>query len=244
MTDNSDVTDSSGATGPIGRDPQPGRTQDQQAEPVAPAPPAVVLERFTATVDLLVRYADLLAGPGTVRGLLGPRELPRLWDRHLLNCIVVAELVPVDARVVDIGSGAGLPGLAIACVRPDVRVDLVESLLRRTEFLSEAVDALGLADRVRVIRGRAEDVAVIARAGQAPVVTARAVAPLDKLVRWAAPLLTPGGSLLALKGDTAEQELAAHQSMLRRSRMESAGVVECGVGLVDPATRVVRLIKR
>ena len=179
-----------------------------------------------------------------MRGLLGPRELPRLWDRHLLNCIAVAELVPADARLVDIGSGAGLPGLAIACVRPDVRVDLVESLQRRTDFLAEAVGALGLAERVRVIRGRAEDGAVIAQAGRAPVVTARAVAPLDKLVRWAAPLLAPGGSLLALKGDTAEQELAAHQAMLRRSRMESAGVMECGVGLVDPPTRVVRLIKR
>jgi len=238
------VTDSSDGSGPIGRDPQTSHTQDQQAELVVPAPPAVVLERFADQAELLVRYAELLAGPGTVRGLLGPRELPRLWDRHLLNCIAVAELVPTGARMVDIGSGAGLPGLAIACVRPDLRVDLVESLLRRTDFLTEVVDALGLADRVRVIRGRAEDGPVIAQAGGAPVVTARAVAPLDKLVRWAAPLLAPGGSLLALKGDTAEQELAAHQSMLRRSRMESAGVMECGVGLVDPPTRVVRLIKR
>lgn len=238
------MTDSSDGSGPIGRDPQTSPTQDPQAELVVPAPPAVVLARFADQAELLVRYAELLAGPGTVRGLLGPRELPRLWDRHLLNCIAVAELVPAGARVVDIGSGAGLPGLAIACVRPDIRVDLVESLLRRTDFLTEVVNALGLAERVRVIRGRAEDGTVIAQAGGAPVVTARAVAPLDRLVRWAAPLLAPGGSLLALKGETAEQELAAHQSMLRRSRMESAGVMECGVGLVDPPTRVVRLIKR
>jgi len=238
------VTDSSDGSGPIGRDPRTSPNQDQQAELVVPAPPAVVLERFADHVELLVRYAELLAGPGTVRGLLGPRELPRLWDRHLLNCIAVAELVPTGARLIDIGSGAGLPGLAIACVRPDIRVDLVESLLRRTNFLTEVVGALGLAERVRVIRGRAEDGTVIAQAGGAPVVTARAVAPLDRLVGWAAPLLAPGGSLLAMKGDTAEQELAAHRSMLRRSRMESAGVVECGVGLVDPPTRVVRLIKR
>jgi 16S rRNA (guanine527-N7)-methyltransferase len=218
--------------------------QDQQAEPTVPAPPAVILERFADAADLLIRYAALLAGPGTVRGLLGPRELPRLWDRHLLNCIAVAELVPAGARLVDIGSGAGLPGLAIACVRPDVRVDLVESLLRRTAFLTEAIDQLALTSRVRVIRGRAEDAAVLAQAAHAPVVTARAVAPLDKLVRWAVPLLAPGGSLLAVKGDTAEQELASCQSMLRRSRMESAGVVECGVGLVEPPTRVVRLIRR
>jgi len=237
------VTDSSDAAGSTaGGDPK--TIQDPQAESVVPAPPAVVLERFADAAELLIRYAALLAGPGTVRGLLGPRELPRLWDRHLLNCIAVSELVPAGARVVDIGSGAGLPGLAIACVRPDVRVDLVESLLRRTDFLSEAVDALGLADRVRVIRGRAEDAGVIAQAGHAPVVTARAVAPLDKLVRWAVPLLAPGGSLLAVKGDTAEQELATHQSMLRRSRIESAGVMECGVGLVDPPTRVVRLLRR
>jgi 16S rRNA (guanine527-N7)-methyltransferase len=238
------VTDSSDGSGSVGREPQTSPRQDQQAELVVPAPPAVVLGRFADHVELLVRYADLLAGPGIVRGLLGPRELPRLWDRHLLNCIAVAELVPTDARVIDIGSGAGLPGLAIACVRPDIRVDLVESLRRRTDFLTEVVDTLGLAERVRVIRGRAEDQTVIAQAGGAPVVTARAVAPLDRLVRWAAPLLAPGGSLVALKGDTAEQELAAHQSMLRRSRMESAGVMECGVGLVEPPTRVVRLIKR
>jgi 16S rRNA (guanine527-N7)-methyltransferase len=217
--------------------------QPRQAEPV-PAPPAVVSERFPDAVELLTRYAALLAGPGTVRGLLGPRELPRLWDRHLLNCIAVAELIPAGARVVDIGSGGGLPGLAIACVRPDVRVDLVESLQRRTDFLTEAVTALDLSDRVRVIRGRAEDGEVVAQAGQAPVVTARAVAALDKLARWAAPLLAPGGSLLAIKGETAEEELAAHRSMLRRSRMDPAGVVECGIGLVDPPTRVIRLIRR
>ena len=153
-------------------------------------------------------------------------------------------MLPTDDRVVDIGSGAGLPGLAIACVRPDLEVDLVESLLRRSDFLTEAVAELGLADRVRVIRGRAEDDAVVAQAGSAPVVTARAVAPLDKLVRWAFPLLRPGGSLLALKGDTAEDELTTHRSMLRRSRAELAGVVECGVGLVDPPTRVVKLVRR
>jgi 16S rRNA (guanine527-N7)-methyltransferase len=195
-------------------------------------------------VALLVRFADLLAGPGTDRGLLGPREVPRLWDRHLLNCVALAELLPAGVRVVDIGSGAGLPGLAVACVRPDLQVDLVESLLRRTDFLTEAVTELGLADRVRVIRGRAEDPAVVAQAGSAPVVTARAVAPLDKLVRWAFPLLQPGGSLLALKGDTASDELTTYQSMLRRSRAELAGVMECGVGLVDPPTRVVKLVRR
>jgi 16S rRNA (guanine527-N7)-methyltransferase len=214
------------------------------AEPVVPAPPAVVAERFPDAVDLLMRFAQLLAGPGTVRGLLGPREVPRIWDRHLLNCVALTELLPAGIRVVDIGSGAGLPGLAIACVRPDLSVDLVESLLRRTEFLTEAVAELGLAARVRVIRGRAEDAAVAAQAGSAPVVTARAVAPLDRLVRWAFPLLQPGGSLLAVKGESAATELNTYRSMLRRSRAELAGVMECGVGLVDPPTRVVKWVRR
>jgi len=191
-----------------------------------------------------VRYADWLAGPGTVRGLLGPREVPRLWERHLLNSVAVAELVPQGARVVDIGTGAGLPGLAMACVRPDLEVDLVESLLRRTDFLTEVVASLDLTERVRVIRGRAEHIAVRNTVGSAQFVTARAVAPLDRLVRWAFPLLRPGGSLLAVKGSGAEDELAEHQQFLTRMRAEVMGVIECGAGLVDPPTRVVHLVRR
>ncbi len=217
---------------------------DLQAEPVAPAPPAVVFERFPDTAGLLVRYANWLAGAGTVRGLIGPREIPRLWDRHVLNSVALAEVVPASTRLVDIGTGAGLPGLAVAIVRPDLRVDLVESLLRRTDYLSEVVADLGLGDRVRVVRGRAEDKAVITEVGQAEFVTARAVAPLDKLVRWSFPLLVRGGRLVAMKGDSAEAELATHAAALRRARAEVVGVAECGVGLVDPPTRVVTLLKR
>jgi 16S rRNA (guanine527-N7)-methyltransferase len=216
-------------------------------EPTAPAaePPEVVLRRFDGqAVELLVHYAGWLAGPGTVRGLLGPREVSRLWDRHLLNSAAVAELVPAEARLVDIGTGAGLPGLAIACVRPDLKVDLVESLLRRTDFLTEVVTALKLTDRVRVIRGRAEDIAVRDTVGSAQFVTARAVAPLDRLVRWSFPLLRPGGSLLAVKGASAEDEVTEHQQFLTRMRAEVMGVIECGTGLVDPPTRVVQLVRR
>lgn len=191
----------------------------------------------------MLRYAGWLADAGTVRGLLGPREVPRLWDRHLLNSIALAELIPSDVRLVDIGSGAGLPGLAVALVRPDLRVDLVESLLRRTDFLTEVVRDLGLEDRVRVIRGRAEDPSVVAGSGRADFVTARAVAPLDKLVRWSFPLLRSGGSLVAMKGATAEAELAEHSSALRRARAQVVGVVECGLGLVDPPTRVITVLK-
>ncbi|HEX8079911.1 MAG TPA: 16S rRNA (guanine(527)-N(7))-methyltransferase RsmG [Jatrophihabitans sp.] len=215
-----------------------------QPGPAAPAPPEIVLRRFGPAAELLTRYAEWLAGPGTSRGLLGPREVPRLWDRHLLNSVALAELIPQHARLVDIGTGAGLPGLAVACVRPDLTVDLVESLLRRTDFLTEVVAALGLADRVRVIRGRAEDSAVRNTVGSAQFVTARAVAPLDRLVRWSFPLLRPGGSLLALKGASAEDEVSEHQQFLTRMRAEVRGVIECGAELVDPPTRVVHLVRK
>lgn len=222
----------------------PTPAQGEPAKPVAPVAPQVVFQRFGAAAELLVRYAEWLAGPGTSRGLLGPREAPRLWDRHLLNSVALAELIPRHARLVDIGAGAGLPGLAVACVRPDLTVDLVESLLRRTDFLTEVVTALELTDRVRVIRGRAEDSAVVNTVGSAEFVTARAVAPLDRLVRWSFPLLRPGGSLLALKGAGAEDEVSEHQQFLTRIRAEVRGVIECGAGLADPLTRVVHLVRR
>ncbi|MFL6161920.1 MAG: 16S rRNA (guanine(527)-N(7))-methyltransferase RsmG [Jatrophihabitantaceae bacterium] len=216
----------------------------QQAVPELPVPPAVVSERFPDQAAELTRYAGWLADAGSVRGLIGPREVPRLWDRHLLNSIALAELVPPAARLVDIGTGAGLPGLALAIVRPDLRVDLVESLLRRANFLTEVVAALDLAGRVRVVRGRAEDRAVTELVGGASYVTARAVAPLDKLVRLGFPLLVRGGSLLAMKGSSAEDELARYATELRKSGAEVRGVVECGIGLIDPPTRVVHLVRR
>ena len=215
-----------------------------RAEPVAPAPPAVVVERFAAQLETLSRYAEWLAGPGTVRGLIGPREVPRLWERHLLNSIALGELLPEGSRVVDIGSGAGLPGLAVACVRPDLSVDLVESLQRRTDFLTEVVTDLGLTERVRVVRGRAEDRAVLRTVGSAPFVTARAVASLDRLVGWGFPLLVHGGSLLAVKGNSAEEEIATHSAYLTRMRADVVGIRECGAGLVSPPTRVVELVRR
>ena len=170
--------------------------------------PAEAAAVFGPAIDRAAEYVRLLATDGTVRGLIGPREVPRLWDRHLLNSAAIASLVPAGARVVDVGSGAGLPGIPLALVRPDLTVTLLEPLARRVAFLTECVDRLGL-ERVTVVRGRAEEGPVRRDLGGADVVTARAVAPLDKLAGWCLPLLRPGGRLLAMKGSTAAEELAS-----------------------------------
>ncbi|MGI5119584.1 16S rRNA (guanine(527)-N(7))-methyltransferase RsmG [Marinactinospora thermotolerans] len=192
---------------------------------------------FGDTLPVARRYAELLADAGVQRGLIGPREVPRLWERHLMNCAVVEELLPDGAEVVDIGSGAGLPGLVLAILRPDLSVTLLEPLLRRTVFLQESVDLLGLSN-VTVRRGRAEEVKKEVRAD---FVTARAVAPLPKLAKWALPLLRTGGSLLALKGEQAEAELEEARADLSRQRPCVADVIRVGRGKVDPATTVVRV---
>jgi len=209
-----------------------------------PPPPSVLAEHFPSeAVATLTRYAAWLADAGIVRGLVGPREVPRLWERHLMNSVALSELLPAGTRLVDIGTGAGLPGLAIACVRPDLRVDLVESLQRRRDFLTEVVSDLELDDRVRVVRGRAEDAAVVSTVGAAPFVTARAVAPLGRLVTWALPLLAPDGVLLALKGSAAEDELSAAADVIRAKTSRQPRVLECGVGWVEPPTRVVEVVR-
>lgn len=202
-------------------------------------PPLAARNYFGAQLPTAQRYAELLAGAGIERGLLGPREVPRLWDRHLLNCAAIAELVPARERVVDVGSGAGLPGLAVAIARPDLRVDLVESLQRRTQFLSEAVNELDLADRVRVVRGRAEDPVVVSTVGRANCVTARAVAPLDRLVRWCLPLLVPAGKLLAVKGSSAHDEMMSSRAAVRQLGGAAMQVVTCGKDLDEPVSIVV-----
>lgn len=173
-------------------------------------------------LPLVERYVALLADAGVERGLIGPREAPRLWDRHVLNCLAVASGIPQGSRVADLGSGAGLPGLVLALGRPDLSVTLVEPLLRRTTFLEEAVAALGL-DSVSVVRGRAEELHGEARFD---VVTARALAPLSRLLGWAMPLVLPGGVLLAMKGSSARDEIAAASKQVRRLRCAAPEILE------------------
>jgi 16S rRNA (guanine527-N7)-methyltransferase len=207
-----------------------------------PPPPEVAAAVFGPAYDRAVAYAEMLATDGTIRGLIGPREVPRLWDRHLLNCAVIAELVPESARLVDVGSGAGLPGVVLGLLRPDLSVVLLESLARRSEFLTECVDRLGMS-HVTVVRGRAEDGAVRRDLGAVDVVTARAVAPLDKLAGWCLPLLRPGGILLAVKGEAAAEELATARPVLARFGGTSDRIVQCGASVVSPPTTVVCVMR-
>lgn len=193
---------------------------------------------FGDQLELACRYAGLLATAGVTRGIIGPAESGRLWDRHLVNCAVVADLLPESGTLVDIGSGGGLPGLVLAMLRPQMRVILLEPMLRRVVFLNECVESLEL-DNVTMVRGRAEDVVGQIRAD---IATARAVAPLDRLAEWARGVLCPGGTLLAIKGRGAEDELAVAGPVLRRLGARSAEVLRVGHDRVDPATTVVRVV--
>ena len=193
---------------------------------------------FGTALPLAERYVQMLAGPGVTRGLLGPREVPRLWTRHVLNCAAVADLVPRPATLIDLGSGAGLPGIVLALLLPDVRVTLLERMERRSLFLDECVQELGLRN-AQVYRATAEEVA-----GKlaADVLTARAVAPLERLAGLAAGLVRPGGLILAVKGAAAEEEVAQARPVLRRLGMRDVAVVRAGDGKVDRAATVVRMV--
>lgn len=212
-----------------------------------PAGPAA-RRMFGDALPVAEAYARLLVTDGVVRGLIGPREAPRIWDRHLLNCAAVAELIPPGASVIDVGSGAGLPGMVLAVARPDLTVTLVEPLARRTAFLTEAVTALGLDGRVSVLRARAEEVGAALAAGTdlarpADVVTARAVAPLDRLAGWCLPLAVPRGRLLALKGESAAAEAAEHAEAIARLGGGAPVIRRCGVDLLDPPATVVEIVR-
>lgn len=190
-------------------------------------------EYFGDDLSLINRYVDLLETWGIDRGLIGPREAPRLWERHILNCAVVTPRIPADATVADVGSGAGLPGLVWAIARPDLHVTLIEPLLRRTTFLTEVVDELGLTNAA-VVRGRATEVADVF-----DVVTARAVADLGRLGQWCLPLVRPGGVLLALKGESVADEVTMWTEALRRDG--ATDIVVTSYGDVETPTTVVEV---
>ena len=220
--------DSSVVTGDASASSRPAAVE------AAPTPP-VAVPFFAERLALVERYVGWLAGPGLERGLIGPRELPRLWERHVLNCAVVKEALSAGATAADIGSGAGLPGLVLAIARPDVHMTLMEPLQRRSRFLNEVVVDLGLTN-VDVVRARAEE---LADTVAVDVVTARAVARLERLARWALPLLSTGGRLLALKGDSAVEEVAEAADTMATMGAVSCTIREFGHGIVQPPTRVV-----
>lgn len=212
------------------------------ADAAGPGPPRSAGDVFGERLPIARRYAQLLVGPGVERGLIGPREVDRIWDRHLLNCAAVAEVLEADERVADIGSGAGLPGIPLAIARPDLRVTLVEPLLRRSDFLREVVDELGLGD-VTVVRGRAEDQAVRDVVVGQDAVVSRAVAGLDKICRWSMPLLRTGGRMIAMKGERAEAEIEEHRRAMIALGADDVRVVRCGVNYLTPPATVVMALR-
>jgi len=192
------------------------------------------------SIEALEKYVDILRTVGMQRGLIGPRESDRIWARHIVNSAAIAPLLPPGCVALDLGSGAGLPGVVLAILRPDVRWTLVEPLLRRATFLEEVVDALSLGGSTTVVRERAENY----RGPLVDVVAARAVAPLDRLGRWALPLLKPGGALLALKGQQAEDEIALHGLPLRGAGAASVELQRLGGPALTDAVTVIVVRKR
>lgn len=210
-------------------------------EPLPPAPPEAVAHFAPEVLARLEAYGRQLAGPGVVRGLIGPREVPRLWDRHLLNCAALAEAINPGETVADIGTGAGLPGLVLALIRPDIKVILVEPLERRCVFLKEMILQFRFGPRVSVRRGKAH----LIKPCEADVVTSRAVAALDTLAGWSFPHLRIGGRLLALKGDRAAEELESARAILATWGADAeADIQTCGAAWLPQPIKVVRAFRR
>jgi 16S rRNA (guanine527-N7)-methyltransferase len=216
--------------------------QSDRAHSPEPSDAAVSLPEAAAAIfgprlEIAHRYAELLATAGVERGLLGPREVDRVWERHLLNSAAVGELLEHGERVVDIGSGAGLPGIPLAIARPDLDITLLEPMLRRSEFLKEAVAELGLT--VEVARGRAEESWVRERFGERDSAVSRAVAALDKLTKWSMPLLRPGGRMIAIKGERAPDEVREHRRVMAAAGAVDVRVLACGAKYLRPPATVV-----
>ena len=199
--------------------------------------PAAAEAVFGDRLPLARAYAEFLATAGIERGLLGPREVPRIWERHVLNSAVLGEVIENGARVIDVGSGAGLPGIPLAIARPDLHVQLLEPLLRRYNFLAEINDQLELG--CEVVRGRAEEPAVVKQLGGADVVTSRAVAPLGKLAKWSLPLVRVGGSMKALKGGSVAEELERDAREIRKAGGGNGTIEMVGESKVAEPTHVI-----
>jgi 16S rRNA (guanine527-N7)-methyltransferase len=224
-----------------GHGSDPNDANDPAVTQDPPAPPGIAEQVFRDALPLAEQYVARLATDGVTRGLIGPREVPRLWERHLLNSAAVAEAVAPGARVVDVGSGAGLPGIPLGLARPDVALTLVEPMARRVEFLEDIVAGIATPAGLnwRVVRGRAEDRAVVSAVGAVDVVTARAVAPLPRLVGWCRGLMRPGTQLVALVGARALADLPSLVPELEAAGMRDIHPRAVGAGLGDAATTVV-----
>lgn len=220
---------------------QPDEKPVENSEPeVIEQPTQAVRELFGPSFSAIDHFASMLIDEGELRGLIGPRELPRLWSRHLVNSAAVLDFIPHGVQVMDIGSGAGFPGLVIAIARPDLDVHLVEPMQRRVEWLVDVVDEIGL-DNVTIYEARAEE---LHGQGQADVVTSRAVANLKKLTKLTMPLVQPGGSMLALKGRKAAEEVAAAKSIFKKLGVVKVDIHEVPSVMEDESTRVVELRKK
>lgn len=224
------------------RNPGPSGNAEVSDLPAASASARAV---FGDRLPLAERYAELLADEATLRGLIGPREVPRLWERHLLNCAVTSEMMPINSTVCDVGSGAGLPGIVLAIRRPDLQVTLVEPLLRRTTFLDHVVSTMELSN-VLVLRGRAEELlgaSPFNLAERFDVVTSRAVAPMSRLAQWSLPLVRPDGLFLAVKGASVRAELSTAEQVITALGGGRPSVVTLGARWLDVPVTVVRVPK-
>lgn len=194
---------------------------------------------FGDRVELAQAYHDSLATVAAERGFIGPKEVDRLWERHILNCAVAAEAFDEGASVADVGSGAGLPGIPLAIARPDLQLTLIEPLLKRSTYLKEVKEQLGL-DNVTVVRGRAEE----QKRGQFDAVTSRAVAPLGKLAGWSLPLVRHGGAMVAMKGASVSEELERDEAQIRKAGGVDAEIFQVGEGLLAQPTTLIRIVRK